>query len=294
MACVNTGIDTPKRKKRINLLFIGPAGLGKTLFLNEIADMVPNSTSESCQSSSGLALTAMVTNEEDTKIIHYGPIARCHGSICCLNEANQLRTEGQSQLFDAMQEGTISLNKYNVNAKLPASTTIVASANPRGTNWDEDMPLLEQINILPQVLDRFDLKFILRNNKDANTIRQYADLKSIQIIEEDDSQVQQEQLDKKLFLRKYLMYAKQLKPKFTQEAVLLLKEYEISLELTNNLSKRPFETVYNCAYARAKLKLKDEVDIKDAQETIKYYTNVTEDYYHAVGVRTTQCQRCDY
>ena len=216
--------------------------------------------------------------EDDTKILSLGPIPRCQGAICAINELNRMNPKDQGQLLDATQEGVISLNKYNTNAKIRSSTTIIASANPVGEDWEEGIPILDQVNIIPQLLDRFDLKFILKKNKDFEESRKYADLKSLDIInDENEEQLEKQKMDTE-FLQKYVLYAKQFKPQVTEEARQLLNEYFTNLESFNSISKRPFETLYNLAIGRAKLKFKNEVDANEAIETIEFYSKVTEDY----------------
>jgi len=278
LCAANTVIDKPKKKKRINMLLVGPAGLDKTGFLLGAIELVQGSSFEGAQSSSGLSLTAMVVFEDDTKILSLGPVPRCQGAFCALNEINRMNPKDQGQLLDPMQEGIISLNKYNTNAKIGSSTTILASANPVDEDWQDGIVSLDQINIIPQLLDRFDLKFILKKNQEFESSRKYTELKSLDIVNDDDEDQIAKRRAEVEFLQKYILHAKQYKPKVSEEARHMLNEWFALFEYTNRISKRPFETLYNLAFARAKLKFKDVVDIDDAKETIDFYSKVTEDY----------------
>jgi DNA replicative helicase MCM subunit Mcm2 (Cdc46/Mcm family) len=278
LSAVNTTIDTPKRKKRINILIVGPPGLDKTGILLSATELIPGSSFEGAQSSSGLSLTAMVVVEDDTKFLSLGPIPRCQGAFCAINELNRSSPQNQGQLLDPAQEGLISLSKYNINAKIRASTTIIASANPVNEDWKDGIVSMDQVTIIPQLLDRFDLKFILKKNKDFELSRKYAQLKSEDIISDDDSEKILQQKADVEFMQKYILHAKQYKPKFSEEARHMINEYYVVFEQTNSISKRPFETLYNLAAAFAKLKFKDTVDVKEAEEAIDFYSKVTEDY----------------
>ena len=278
LSAASTIIDTPKRKKRINMILIGPAGLDKTGFLYAATELVRGSSFEGAQSSSGLSLTAIVIFEDDTKILSLGPIPRCQGAFCAINELNRMNPKDQGQLLDPSQEGLIPLNKYNTHAKIRSSTTIIASANPVGEDWQDNVVSMDQVTIIPQLLDRFDLKFILKKNKDFAESRKYADLKSLDIINDENEEQLEKQKKDLEFLQKYILYAKQFNPKMTEQARQMINEYFAAFEYTNAISKRPFETLYNLAFARAKLKFKKEVDADDAHETIDYYSKVTEDY----------------
>jgi replicative DNA helicase Mcm len=272
LSAVNTVIDSPKRKKRINMILIGPAGLDKTGFLYAATELVPNSSFEGALSSSGLSLTAIVVYEDDTKIPSLGPIPRCQGAISAINELNRMNPKDQWQLLDPTQECLISLNKYNTHAKIRSSTTIIAAANPIGDDWVEGIPILNQVTIIPQLMDRFDLKFILKKNKDFEASRKYADLKTLDTINDDNEEQIQKQKNDTEFLQKYILYAKQFKPKITEQTRQMINEYFAVFENTNTISKRPFETLYNLALARAKLKFKNEIDADDVTETIEFYS----------------------
>ncbi len=69
MVAANAGLPNcekrnPKRL-RLNALLIGDPSLAKSTFLNKIVEIVPNARYESCQSSTGLSLTAQVSKEAD-------------------------------------------------------------------------------------------------------------------------------------------------------------------------------------------------------------------------------------
>jgi len=243
LCAANTVIDKPKKKKRINMLLVGPAGLDKTGFLLGAIELVQGSSFEGAQSSSGLSLTAMVVFEDDTKILSLGPVPRCQGAFCALNEINRMNPKDQGQLLDPMQEGIISLNKYNTNAKIGSSTTILASANPVDEDWQDGIVSLDQINIIPQLLDRFDLKFILKKNQEFESSRKYTELKSLDIVNDDDEDQIAKRRAEVEFLQKYILHAKQYKPKVSEEARHMLNEWFALFEYTNRISKRPFETL---------------------------------------------------
>jgi DNA replicative helicase MCM subunit Mcm2 (Cdc46/Mcm family) len=86
MAAANAGIHNddkriPKRM-RINALLIGDPSLAKSTFIRKISEIVPNARYESCQSSTGLSLTAQVSKEEGgIYTLRHGPIPLANGSV---------------------------------------------------------------------------------------------------------------------------------------------------------------------------------------------------------------------
>jgi DNA replicative helicase MCM subunit Mcm2 (Cdc46/Mcm family) len=145
-------------------LLIGDPSLAKSTFLNKIVEIVPNARYESCQSSTGLSLTAQVSKEEGgIYTLRHGPIPLANGSICTLNEIGQMHISEHKHFLDCMQEGRFTLNKYGFNASITANTSIVASANPINNTWrDPDEIQQNEFPTLTQIVHRFDFIFIFR------------------------------------------------------------------------------------------------------------------------------------
>lgn len=131
MVAANAGIPNcenrnPKRL-RLNALLIGDPSLAKSTFLSKIVEIIPNARYESCQSSTGLSLTAQVSKEEGgIYSLRHGPIPLANGSICALNEIGQMHISEHKHFLDCMQEGRFTLNKYGFNAPIITNTSIVA------------------------------------------------------------------------------------------------------------------------------------------------------------------------
>ena len=68
------------------------------------------------------------------------------------------------------------------------------------------------------------------------------------------------------------MYAKQLcpKPRFSDEALCLLKEYYVHIRTTYG-SPRILNTIMEIAKNISRLKLKQTVDAEDVKETVQFY-----------------------
>ena len=171
----NSEKRNPKRL-RLNALLIGDPSLAKSTFLNKIVEVVPNSRYESCQSSTGLSLTAQVSKEEGgIYTLRHGPIPLANGSICALNEIGQMHISEHKHFLDCMQEGRFTLNKYGFNAPITTNTSIVASANPINNTWrDPDEIQQNEFPTLTQIVHRFDFIFIFIENTEPKHLREYA------------------------------------------------------------------------------------------------------------------------
>lgn len=177
MVAANAGISNcekrnPKRL-RLNALLIGDPSLAKSTFLNKIVDIVPNARYESCQSSTGLSLTAQVSKEEGgIYTLRHGPIPLANGSICALNEIGQMHISEHKHLLDCMQEGRFTLNKYGFNAPIVTNTSIIASANPINNTWRDPNEIQQnEFPTLTQIVHRFD--FIFLNHICHNVVDSY-------------------------------------------------------------------------------------------------------------------------
>ena len=172
LSAVMTPEDKPRQKTRVHILFIGPPGGAKTELLHGAADLVPGSTVQSGQGSTGLSLTAMVVKEDDATALKIGPIPRARGKICCINEINKQNPADQDKLMDFMQEGQSNINKYGHSAPIRGPTTIIASANPvHGdfTRLDNGKIDINEVTIISAPRDRFDLTFVFQTeNEEVN------------------------------------------------------------------------------------------------------------------------------
>ena len=77
----NAKPDKPEMRQRLHGIIISPPALAKTALLRYATTLMTKSTFETCQTSTGLSLFAMVEKEGDMRITRLGPIARV--IICC-------------------------------------------------------------------------------------------------------------------------------------------------------------------------------------------------------------------
>jgi hypothetical protein len=179
--------------------------------------------------------------------------------------------EDQGLMLDTMQEQEFTTNKFGQNFHVDAPTVIIASANPTGGTWKggydnnpDDKIDLDKIPMIKPLVDRFDLVFIFKDNRDENSLMEYVEKKS----EMEDHRTP----DYINYLAKHIMYAKQRypKPTFSDEAKSMLNEFYVKIRMSYG-SPGIRETIYRIAQNIARLKLKDEVDASDAKETIDFY-----------------------
>ena len=128
-----------------------------------------------------------------------------------------------------------------------------------------NIPTLLQIN------DRFDIICILRETE-AN---EQADREYISKINQNRISSETGIFDKyEENIRKYLMYARTFNPtgKISEDALSMINEYWINMGQRGIRGRnRKLESLKRIAVSISKLKLKHEVDIEDAKETMELY-----------------------
>jgi DNA replicative helicase MCM subunit Mcm2 (Cdc46/Mcm family) len=185
---------------------------------------------------------------------------------------NQMPLEQQKHFLDFMEEGWSTNNKYVIHAHITGNTSLVASANPRNVQWRHPETIeLDEINILTQIIHRFDIICILREtipNEEAD--RQYiAAINEIKRKNKTGAFLGYES-----FLKKYLMYARTFNPdaKISEDASNMLDEYWIKMSQRGTKGRyRKLEGIKRIAVAISKLKLKNEVDTEDATDAMQFY-----------------------
>lgn len=278
---VNTSTKISK-SEHLDELLIGDPGLAKTKLLKRATELVPVSSMESAQHSSGKSITAIIEKADDNMFLRLGAIPRARGAICGLNEIARMSMEDQTHLLDVMQEREFTINKHGIHARIGAPTAIIASANPinRSTWKDNDKVDLNEFPILEPIIDRFDLIFVFKKRKTRYEIDEFVD----KLSEVEDKKDKGTIPNYTPFLVKYIQYAKQFNPILTYEARTMIKEFYKKISTKGFGSPRVMITLFKLAKAIARLKLKEIADEEDASETMDFYNVMLLDFQKEVIV----------
>jgi DNA replicative helicase MCM subunit Mcm2 (Cdc46/Mcm family)/DNA polymerase elongation subunit (family B) len=276
----NNDTRFPKRI-RINALLIGNPGLAKTQVLQKTVKLIPNSQYAGGQSSTGLSLTSQISKEDGgSYTLRFGPVVLAKDSVCAINELGQFPMEQQKHLLDCMEENGFPMAKYGFSTTIEAHPSIIASANPINNRWQNNgLVSLNEFPVLPQIIQRFDLIFILRENNNENYLRHYAQKKEIIA----KNFVNDEYEGDEEFLKKYVYYCKSLRPVLSQDAQKRINDYYIEMGKVgiSGLPRR-LDSLMRITVSIAKLKLKSIADEDDAQEAIVFYNEGLDDFNQAV------------
>jgi DNA replication licensing factor MCM6 len=143
-----------------------------------------------------------------------------HG-VCCIDEFDKMDGKDQVAIHEAMEQQTISIAKAGIHATLNARASILAAANPIRGRYDRSKPLRANVEISAPIMSRFDLFFVVfdekRDEEDFHIAQHIVNMHRLK----EDSLHPDFSTDQ---LQTYIKFCRTIKPKFTREAALMLKE----------------------------------------------------------------------
>lgn len=273
MAAVNTGIDSSRKKRRIDMLLIGPTGLDKSGLASDAIRLVPGSKSASAADSTTNSLICVYDNDKEH--FRFGPIPLANGKMLHVDEMGLMKEEDQQRILSSMQEGLIRFARFGINKDIEASASYIITANANcrsGKFRDQDKIDINEIPFLGPLLDRIDLVFVFRKEHDVNHLRNLVD--NMTKIDDNYSEFLEEEGRNYQFLTKWIVRGKEFdEPRFSEEASDLIKRYFVNVrsQKDNEVSDRLWNRLRNLCRAVARLKHEHTVDAEDAIEVIEFY-----------------------
>ncbi len=251
-----------------NFSVISPPGESKSVLFKYNSSILPKSRYICGSSSSGVGLTAAVVKDDFLKgwTLEAGALPMAKGGVANIDEADKFGEDELQKLAEPLEQETITISKATIQATIQCPVTTVFACNPRegrftSDNLAEDLPDFFKLFFK----DRQDLIFTINPTKEENA-------KAIDYMAEtylDDKQIVDDE-----FLRKYLIYARRLKPKLTKEFLDKVKEFYLKIKPYCDgagvyTSKRLFNSLVRIGEAIAKIRISDTVDVVDGELSIE-------------------------
>jgi len=257
----------------LNTLFIGDPGTAKSQLLQYVARVAPRGLYTSGRGTTAAGLTAAVIREKGGGMsLEAGALVLADKGIACIDEMDKMRPEDRVAIHEAMEQHTVSVAKGGIVATLNARTAILAAANPALGRYEPHRTVAENISLPVTILSRFDLIFVLRDvpNKEADSKM------SEHILEIHRKGLSPVEPPMSLeLMRKYISYAKGIKPVLAQEALQRLKDFYLAMRSASEaegspvaITARQLESLVRTAEARARAALRKEVSAEDAEAAI--------------------------
>ncbi len=257
----------------MNALLIGDPGTAKSQLLQYVAKIAPRGLYTSGRGTTAAGLTAAVIREKGGSMsLEAGALVLADKGIACIDEMDKMRPEDRVAIHEAMEQHTVSVAKGGIVATLNARTALLAAANPALGRYEPHRTVAENISLPVTILSRFDLIFVLRDvpNKEADA-KMSDHILEIHRRGESPSEAQIE-AD---LIRKYISYAKTIKPRLSKKALKHLSDFYLAMRSASEaegspvaITARQLESLVRIAEARARVALRKEVTADDAEAAI--------------------------
>jgi len=279
--------DGTRVRGDIHILIIGDPGTAKSQMLQFAARVAPRAVYTTGKGSTAAGLTATVTRDKNSGdyYLEAGALVLADGGIAVIDEIDKMREEDRVAIHEAMEQQTVSIAKAGIVAKLNARATVIAAGNPKLGRYIAERTLIENINLPPTILSRFDLIFILvdKPGKEDELLASH-----ILNVHASKNIVQQNTIDTEL-LKKYIAYSrKNVSPKLGDEAKKLLLDFFVEMRKKSSespdspiiITPRQLEALIRISEAYARMALKEEVSREDAERAI----NIMRIFLERVGI----------
>jgi replicative DNA helicase Mcm len=287
--------DKSEKRGQIHALLIGDPGQSKSDFLKIIKNTHPKAgiTAGTHLTKAGL-VGAVTRDERDGKWqLEAGPLILLNNGCLCIDEFDKTDKANQTSLNMALQDGKITIAKANIHATLMAKTSLLCAANPKHGSWSDYDSILNQMQMDPTLLQRFDLMYFLFDKdqdpgmyeKIARAVRtrnQPGHERTIELTRD--------------FIRKYIAYARRLRPsipehvgEYLEQQFVLLKKAQVAKLKHGQADVIPFSprvlgSFLRMAEAHARCKLNFEVTMADAEKAVQMVSSG----FNRLGINTKE------
>jgi len=257
----------------MNVLLVGDPGTAKSQLLQYVARIAPRGLYTSGRGTTAAGLTAAVLRERGGGMtLEAGALVLADKGVACIDEIDKMRPEDRVAIHEAMEQHTVSVAKGGIVATLNARTSLLAAANPALGRYDAYRTVAENITLPVTILSRFDIIFVLKDQPEKETDTRMSE--HILDIHRRGMTPVESPIPPNL-LRKYISYAKNIKPKLSETALQRLRDFYLEMRAASEgrdspiaITARQLESLVRVSEARARVALRKEILVEDAEAAI--------------------------
>lgn len=294
----NKILSNGKIRGELHVLLVGDPGVSKSQLLIHVNKIAPRGIYTSGKGSSAVGLTAYISKDLDTGeyVLESGALVLSDLGVCCIDEFDKMADHTRSILHEVMEQQTVSVAKAGIICSLNARTSILAAANPVESRYNPNLTIVQNIRLMPTLLSRFDLIYILRDISDDERDRRLAE-HLISFYQEDSEEIEETAIPMKL-LTKYISYAKRnIRPTISDAASDKMKYAYLHLrQIGTDKSKisattRQLESLIRLSEALAKMRLSSIVEAKDVDEALRLIQSAFRENLHDAEIAEEQVEQ---
>jgi len=262
--------DNTTSRGWFNIGLWGDAGVAKTAMAEHINANYPKTQIISSRGATDVGLTLGIDKDSSgNSVLRAGAFVlnRGYGTVI-LDEFPRLNPEVVDGIMTTIESGFASIAKAGFQANQRADSSLLATGNAYGEDWNDNMNLKDNLNVSTPLLSRFDYHWII---KDISTKQRDSDIADAIMfgVEHDESF----KPFSSSLLVKYFKFVRQFEPELTKEVAQYLKESYVILRSDdkakeNGISPRHLNTLIRTTLAISRLYQRKYAVVEDAENAI--------------------------